>query len=162
MRSTETSLESISHVADVTVDFIDAAITCLEFSSVCRFLISRDLSRDDEDCSITLGDSCHFHGDGHSFGFSCHPRVILSNAHGYWTAVDTDTIEVLPHPSSTPYPLIPISTHGFQWFRDQLSSGAYAKTWNHLCTRFENADPPERVHVTEIRVESGELSDPGN
>jgi len=57
MASTLEELEVISSTAEITVDFRDATIVCVEFDGVCGFLISRTLAKDEATTSIFLGDS---------------------------------------------------------------------------------------------------------
>lgn len=142
MERTKPELDLLTSTSEVTVDFRDATLVCVEYASRCGFLISRNLSTSDLDSSITLGDTLYLSGDGQSFKLASFDRIIVSSLNGIWTAVDTDTIETIPVPSSTPYPLIAISDHGFDWFRNEIASESYSSVWNHLLLKFKSSELP--------------------
>ena len=142
MQETKTDLELVSSTADVMVDFRDATLVCVEYSEECGFLISKDFSKDETDSSITLCDNCYVSGDGREIKLSSFERVIISCSQGIWSAVDAETVGIIPVQSSIPFPLIPIATHGFKWFQEQIAGGSHLTVWNHLISRFKSCEHP--------------------
>lgn len=143
MEPTEPFLEREGSVAEIAIGFQDATVICLEHSTQCGFLISKDYAGDPLGRTVELGNSTYFFGDGQTFGAMLFRRIIVSCADDTWMAVDADSVRVFPIPSKVPYPMIAISNHGFQWMTESLADHRQLGVWRHLKTRFERFDLPE-------------------
>lgn len=79
------------------------------------------LSIEGDVCEIGVIDTVHI---------SCPKR--------YWTAMDLGSVELVPCPALEPYPILFISSHGFEWMRRKSNSKGWQVLATHLRGRFRS------------------------
>ncbi len=137
MRS-KTRLQELSKITEIEIGLEESAVVEVEAGEAKGYLIAEAYAVGELPSEITLSNVIYLCACGRDFRLAEAPEVRVSTKDGYWFAVETEGVSIIPCPATEPYPIVFISKHGFEWMKDMIRRGNVARVLEHLSNRFES------------------------
>lgn len=128
--------QSLARITGIEIGLEESAVVQVEGGETTGYLISEAYAVGDSPTEITLNNVIYFCALDGGVETAEVPEVLVSNKNGYWFAVETGDVSVIPCPSREPYPILFISKHGYRWMQDMIRHGNVTRLLTHLKNRF--------------------------
>lgn len=132
--------KAISRVCEFEIGIDESIVVLLERQERTGYLIAEEYARGELPSQITLKNALSFSVGEDDFETDLVQEVLISCPSEIWTAVDVDTIELIPCPALQAYPVLFISSHGFKWMFHKVYYDDCEPLAKHLEERFHSVD----------------------
>lgn len=137
MRS-RTQNQTHSKISEIEIGLEESAVVLVEAGDATGYLISKSYSIGVRPFEIALHEVIYLCLHGSDIRVAELREVMVSTRDGYWCAVETGEVLVIPCPAREPYPIIFISKHGYCWMRELIQNGNIQRVNEHLWSRFKS------------------------
>ncbi|MEM9281492.1 MAG: hypothetical protein AAGA96_06690 [Verrucomicrobiota bacterium] len=147
MNATQAETQRNTRGLEITVDIEDSIAVCVEYSSRCGFLISRAFEKEALSGSLRLFDTFYLASTGYTCEVKWFEHLLVTESDNRWIAIETKAVELIPYPSAIPYPIVSLSSYGFEAIQEKLYGDDDSKlgVWRHLRNRFLKTRRPKPI-----------------
>ncbi|MCP5531795.1 MAG: hypothetical protein H7A49_14260 [Akkermansiaceae bacterium] len=128
--------KEVTRISEIGIGLEESVVVQVEAGTFTGYLIAAAHERGELPSEIILRAAIYLLEGGNEIRSARADEVLVSCKNGWWCAVDLSTIDLIPCPSTEPYPVLHISKRGYQWMEETIRARRYREVLDHLAARF--------------------------